>query len=388
MDLGWAHEHERFRATVRAWLADHLPRPLRDLPFASRIGGDDDDVFTARRAWQATLAAAGYAGLTWPRRWGGQGLDLGAEIVFQEELARIGAPMPVNSAALYQLAPTLLSHGNDGQRQRHLPGILDASQIWCQGFSEPDAGSDLASLRTTAVSRGEEFVVSGTKVWTTLAARASWMFALVRSEAGSRGPRGISFVLVDMAQPGVTVRPIRHLGGDPGFAEVVLHGAVVAPENMVGARHDGWHVASTTLAYERAAMGVANYVRLRALADELRQLTASQGVGLSVGMLLAELEAFRALTLRSLSTILHGEDPPAADASITKLVWSEWYRRATDLALATLGPDGLVRWDSAARWLPTFLEARAATIYAGTSEIQRNVLAERVLGMPREARPA
>jgi alkylation response protein AidB-like acyl-CoA dehydrogenase len=384
VDLGWSSEHERFRSAVRNWLADHLPDELRAVPYVSRIGGDDDSLFTARRVWQAAMAAAGYVGLTWPARWGGQARDLAYEVLVQEESARIGAPMAVNSAALYQLAPTLLAHGTDEQRERYLPGILDAREIWCQGFSEPDAGSDLAALRTRAVARDDALVVSGTKIWTTLAARADRMFALVRSDPSSRGSRGISFVLIDMDQLGVTVRPLSHLGGDQGFAEVVLDDAIVS--DVVGARHDGWRVATTTLAHERAAMGLANYVRLRALAAELRRLTRSRGLDLIVGALLAELEAFRSLTLRSLSTIMAGAEPSTAEASITKLVWSEWYRRATDVALEVLGPEGVARWGRGARWQPTFLEARAATIYAGTSEVQRNLLAERVLGMPREAR--
>jgi alkylation response protein AidB-like acyl-CoA dehydrogenase len=385
VDLRWSPEHEAFRREARAWLAHHRPAWAAGRRVDGRLGDEDDETWALRRDWHRRMGEAGWLTLRWPAEYGGRGLGVAADVIWNEECARLGVPEPVNPAGLRLLAPVLLRFGSDDQRRRFLPGIATADCIWCQGFSEPDAGSDLASLRTRAVRDGGDLVITGRKVWTTLAERGDWMFALVRTDPHALRHRGISFVLLDLRQPGVEIRPIRQLGGGHGFAEVILDGARTPVANVVGDVNGGWTVAAAALEHERGSAGLANYVRFRRIFADLRQIVGDDpGAQHALARSLVDIEVFRANVLRSLSAVLRDE-PPGPEASVTKLFWSEWYRDATDLALEVLGPAGRTFCAGERDWLVEYLDARAGTIYAGTSEIQRNVLAERVLGLPRES---
>jgi alkylation response protein AidB-like acyl-CoA dehydrogenase len=411
VDVSYPAEVESFRAQVRAVLATELP------PGWPGIGAiadrEDAERFAAR--WRQSLYRHGLLGITWPREYGGRGLSGLHQVVLVEELARAGAPYGEHTDlfGVKMLGNTLLRWGSPEQKARFLPRILSGADRWCQGFSEPDAGSDLASLATRATlvkeegEEGGEWVIDGQKIWTSVAHRANWIFLLARTEPRARGHQGISFLLCPLDQPGVEIRPIRQVTGDSDFNEVFFTGARTPADLVVGAPGEGWKVAMTLLGHERGEEAATNPILFKAELDRLFALAAERGrdrdplIRQRLAWCHARVEIMRYLGYRILTQLQSGTDLGAA-ASVAKLYWSEYHVAATELALDIQGLPGLVpegrgplravRTDdpgapnSSGSWLGAFLNARAGTIYAGTSEVQRNILAETVLGLPRERR--
>jgi alkylation response protein AidB-like acyl-CoA dehydrogenase len=385
MDLRDAPDEARFRAELRAWLAAHAAQ-------AARVGTElDAGVVAAWRAWSRRLYDAGYAGLTWPQEHGGRGLPVPFQAIWLEESARAGVPDHIGIIGLGMAGPTIMRWGDAPQRERYLAPILRADEIWCQGFSEPESGSDLASVRTRAVRDGDAWVVNGQKVWSSFAHLADWCILLVRTDPDVPAHAGLSYLLLDMRAPGVEVCALPQLTGDPEFNEIFLTDVRVPATAMLGRPGDGWKVAMTTLSHERGTHGVG----LAAAFDaELRRLTAlMRETGAAGDPLLrdrlaelwVELQALRITNLRSLSEIAR-RGAPGPEATISKLHWSELNQRLTELALDVLGPSGLEQGPHAVdegRWAFARLRARGNTIEAGTSEILRNIIAERVVGLPR-----
>jgi alkylation response protein AidB-like acyl-CoA dehydrogenase len=389
MDLHFTGAQQHFRAEVRSWLRDNLERPwLEELRDPSH---DDDSLFEKRRQWQARLHEAGYLGMDWPVEWGGRGATAVEKAIFQEESYRADTPPIPNLLGIGLLGPALIHHGSEEQRRRFIPPMLSAQEIWCQGFSEPGAGSDLAGLRTRAEPDGSDWRITGQKVWTTFGPWADWIFVLARSDPDDRYG-GISFFLVPLGQAGVEVRPLRQITGESEFGEVFFDAALARGEHLVGRPGEGWRIAMTVLAYERGAMSLAypaqNDRYLEDLVEGLRE-TGRLGqprVRGQLGRLLVENEVMRANGFRTLATLDAGR-APGPESSIEKILWSEYARRQSDTALDLLGPRAqLLRNAPHARphmdWAREFLWSRAGTIYSGSSEIQRNIIAKRVLRMP------
>jgi alkylation response protein AidB-like acyl-CoA dehydrogenase len=396
MDLTFSPGDLAFRADTRQWLEANVPRgELKTLD--------------ERRAWHRQLHAAGYLGMGWPREYGGQAASPMRQAIVADELARVNAPPPINPLGIAIVGPTIIVHGTEPQRERYLRNILTADELWCQLYSEPNAGSDLASLGTRAEDRGDHFVVNGQKIWTSGGAIADWGLLLARTDPTAPKHKGISCFLLAMRQPGVEVRPLRQITGSAHFSEVFLTDARVARDDLVGRPGQGWEVAQTTLAYERGGNSLARVTRYRAAFGQLleaarvltragRPLLDDPLVRAKVGRIYAELEVQRYAALRVLSALEKGEAPGAA-SSITKLSYSEFERRYHELAQEILGPWGQLTADvphpalaidtssgEPGTWMHAFLWSRAGTIYAGSSEIQKNIIGERVLGLPKEAR--
>ncbi|MCW6010516.1 acyl-CoA dehydrogenase family protein [Micromonospora sp. CPCC 205371] len=375
-----------FRHEVREWLAANLDPALR----GAGGPGREHEAFAERLAWCRRLAAAGYTRLAWPEAHGGRGAPLAAQVAFHEEYARADAPARVDHIGETLVGPTLIAFGTPEQQRRFLPGIAAVEELWCQGYSEPGAGSDLAAVSTRARLDGDEWVLDGQKIWTSLAHVADWCFVLARTGPppdGASHHSGLSYLLVPMRQPGVTVRPIRQLTGDSEFNEVFFDGARTGRDMVVGEVGQGWRVAMGTLAFERGASTIGQQIGFRreldgviALAREtgaardpvIRERIAKAWVGLSV---------LRSHTLRTLDGA-----PSSQDASVVKLLWSSWHRSLGELAMDVLGAGGTTARGGAGeldRWQRLFLFSRADTIYGGSDEIQRNIIATRVLGLPR-----
>ncbi|HXG15507.1 MAG TPA: acyl-CoA dehydrogenase family protein [Calidithermus sp.] len=397
MDLRLSPEDLAFRDATRRWFEVNTPRhELKTL----------ED----RREWHRTLYEAGFIGMGWPRRYGGQEASALRQAIVADEMARVNAPPPLNPLGIGIVGPTLIHHGTEAQKQRYLKKILTAEELWCQLYSEPNAGSDLASLRTRAEDRGSHFEVTGQKIWTSYATIADWGLLLARTDAGVPKHRGISCFLIPMRQPGVEVRPLKQITGTSEFSEVFLTAARVDKSDLVGRLGQGWEIAQTTLSYERGGNSLARVTRYAAAFHELvraarvltrggRPLLDDPLVRARLGRIYAELEVQRYAALRVLSALDRGETPGAA-SSITKLSYSEFEKRFLESALEILGPYGQltagVPEALAARitassghgetWAYAFLWSRAGTIYAGSSEIQKNVIGERVLGLPKEVR--
>ena len=389
MDLAYSPAEERFRRELRAWLEAN---PLAPEP--EEIGA-----WVAHgKAWQRRLYEAGWCGVHWPAAYGGRGASLIEQIIFQEEMARVGAPQLINLAGLTMGGPVLIAHGTEAQKQRYLQKILAAEEIWCQGFSEPNAGSDLAALRTRAVPDGDDFVVNGQKVWTSFARYADWCMLLVRTDVDAPKHKGITFLLVDMHSPGVTVRPLRQISGDEDFNEVFFEDVRVPRGNVVGAVNGGWDIAITTLMHERQTLTYSRQLQSRVALEQLlalarrwpdaaplaRQPLARQQLAAAV----IDSAAMRYTALRNLTRVLRG-GAPGPEGSVEKLFWSEMYQRMLEHAVGLLGPFGGVMHGSeyavdGGRWPHLMLYSRGRTIAAGSSEIQRNIIAERVLGLPRQ----
>jgi len=394
MDFSLTPEQAQFRDEVRAWLrenlADELATPLPAM-------GADEGV-ERRRRWQRRVFEAGYAGVAWPREYGGRGLSLIEAMIVGEEMARAKAPDLINVIGLNMAGPTIIHHGTAEQKARYLRPILDAGEIWCQGFSEPNSGSDLASLQTRAVDAGDHFVVNGQKVWTTLGHVARWCILLTRTGAADSKHAGLTYLIVDMESPGVEVKPLVQMTGDAEFNELYFTDVRVPKENLLGGVGEGWRVAMTTLMHERATLGVALQVRTRIAFDDLVELVRSDDgaegspvhdavVRQKLAQLYVETEAMRFNGYRGLTRMLRGE-PPGPEGSINKLMWSEVNQRLMDTAMEILGPGSLLADDEESaprggRWSYQFLRSRANSIEGGTSEVLRNILAERVLGLPR-----
>ena len=405
MDVSYPAEAESFRAEVQTVLAQELPPGW---PGIGAIAARQDAERFASR-WRQVLYRRGLLGITWPAEYGGCGLSRLHQVVLMEELARAGVPFGEHTDlfGIKMLGSTLLHWGTAEQKARFLPRILSGEDRWCQGFSEPGAGSDLASLTTRARLDGEEWVIDGQKVWTSVAHRANWIFLLARTDPQARGHRGISFLLCPLDAPGIEIRPIRQLTGDSDFNEVFFTGARTPADLVVGAPGEGWQVAMTLLGHERGEEAATNPILFRAELDRLLALAAEHGrdhdplIRQRLAWCYARVEIMRYLGYRILTQALSGSELGAA-ASVAKLYWSGYHVAATELALDIQGLDGLVpegrgplravRTDdpgapnSSGSWLGAFLNARAGTIYAGTSEVQRNILAETVLGLPKERR--
>jgi alkylation response protein AidB-like acyl-CoA dehydrogenase len=392
MDLHLSPEHLRFRDEARTWLAAHVKRPWRDEirdPNATENG-----LIEIRRAFQRVLNDAGYLGLDWPKEWGGRGMTAVEKTILEAELAIAEAPPIVNFLGIGLLGPALIHHGTEEQRRRFLPPMLTADEIWCQGFSEPGSGSDLASLKTAARIEGDEFVLNGQKVWTTFGPWAHWIFVLARTDPKDRYG-GISFILVKLDTPGVTVRPLRQITGESEFGEVFFEDARVPRSHLVGKIGEGWKIAMTVLAYERGAVALAYSARygrdIAALAGACREIGRDgAAVRDKLARLVVENEVMRANGVRMLANLADGMIP-GPEASMEKLYWSEFDKRFRETALDLLGPGAqLARTTSEARgdvdWAREFLWSRAETIFSGSSEVQRNILAKRALGLPDASR--
>ena len=390
MDLRDQPEDETFRKEIRAWLADHVVGEFAAL--GGRGGsGDETYGFETRLAWEQVLAADGWTCLGWPVEFGGRGASIAHQVIFNEEYVKAKAPGRASILGEGLIGPTIIQYGTAEQKARLLPPIVAGTELWCQGYSEPNAGSDLANVQTKAVLDGDEWVVTGQKVWTSLAHQADWCFVVCRTEPGSTRHKGLSYLLVPMDQPGVDVRPITQLTRTSEFNEVFFDGARTAADNVVGAVGDGWRVALATLAFERGVGLLGHQLSFRRELDHLMAAARANGTAADpvirqrLARSFGELQILRFNTLRSLS----GYDGPVAppEASIIKLYWATWHRDLGELALDVLGLTGLVadgfpyELDEFQR---TFLFSRSETIYGGSNEIQKNIIGERVLGLPPE----
>jgi alkylation response protein AidB-like acyl-CoA dehydrogenase len=390
MDLTYGAEDEAFRAEVRTWLEDNLTGEFAEL---RGLGGPgrEHEAHDERLAWDRHLARHGWSCLGWPQEHGGRGLPLFRQVIFHEEYARAQAPARVNHLGEELLGPTLIAFGTQAQQRRFLPKIAAVEELWCQGYSEPGAGSDLANVATKARLEGDEWVVDGQKVWTSLAHVADWCFVVVRTEPGSKRHAGLSYLLVPMDQEGVEVRPIIQLTGTSEFNEVFFSGARTDASMVVGEPGDGWRVAMGTLGFERGVSTIGQQVGFQRELDALLHVARENGtyddpvVHDRLASAQVDLEVIRLNALRTLSS-----DPAPQQASISKLLWAGWHRTLGELAMLVRGRDSLTTGPDydLDEWQRLFLFTRADTIYGGSDEIQRNVLAERVLGLPREQSPS
>jgi len=389
MDLRFSPEDEQYRQKLRAWLEAYVPQ--------ERPPKDQDAEFAYRRAWQRQLYAGGLVGINWPKEYGGQGATLIQQAIYAQEMARARAPQPANGLGISIVGPTLIHHGTEEQKKRYIPKILNADEIWCQGFSEPNSGSDLASLQTKAVLDGDDFVVNGQKIWTSMGQYADWCILLVRTDSNAPKHRGISFLLVDMRSPGITVRPLKQITGNSEFNETFFDNVRVPKQNLVGALNEGWRVAMTTLTYERGISSLATQVRIKqqldAMVDYARTSrrnghTLSQDPVLRQSLATAHIrvEIMLLNLYRGITSRLRGQ-PPGPEASLDKLYWSEMDKWMQELGMELQGPYSQLMHDSKhaipGDWQYNFLRSRAGTIYSGTSEIQKNIIGERVLGLPK-----
>ena len=394
MDLTPTPEMLDLRAEVRAWLEAHLPWEY-GVGLPPRFAELSEEVAFLRR-WQADLAGAGWVGVTWPTDYGGKGLGPGANFVVQEELARARAPELVGRIGINLAGPTMLAHGTAEQKARWLPAILPAAELWCQLFSEPDAGSDLAAVRTTATRTEGGWVLQGSKVWTSYAQFADWGVCLARSDPGAAKHRGLSFFVVDMHAPGVEVRPLVQLTEEAEFNEVVLEQVFVPDDQLVGSPGEGWRVAGSTLSHERGVNPRQLVIHLQHLEELLRTASARGAfddtrLRRRLAQAYVEVRLFQLHNWRSLSRLERGLEP-GPEGSILKLYWSEMSKRLHALALDVLG-EAAPLWHGAegnpgdGSWQRAWLYYQASSIFAGTNEIQRNVIGERVLGLPRDPAP-
>ncbi len=395
MDLALSSNDVAFRDEVRAWLRDNLTEEFAR--FGSAGPEDLEERVAVAKRWERTLADGGYAGISWPTEFGGRGATLMQQVIFHEEMARARAPqISVNFVGINLAGPTIRIHGNDAQRARYLPKIITMEEVWCQGFSEPNAGSDLANVQTKAVLDGDHYIVNGQKVWTSYAHIADWMLCLVRTEPDLPKHKGLSYLIVDMRADGVEPRPMRQITGESEFNEVFLSDVEVPRENLVGEPGEGWLYANTTLAHERGPAFLAHQIRFRNYLDDLMQQARTRtrdGVPLSkhpafrerLAQAHAEVEVMRALGYRMVMGILR-TGRPGLEASMAKLYWSEMVRRMQTLALEMEGASAMLDGPDATeggRWQRGYLAAFAQTIAAGSTEIQKNIIAERILGLPR-----
>jgi alkylation response protein AidB-like acyl-CoA dehydrogenase len=393
MDLHFSAEDEEFRRGFREWIDAELCGEFRKVK--GRGGpGDEHSLFAERREWERRLGAAGWTCVGWPKEYGGRGLSFTQQVIYFEEYARAGGPGRVNHIGETLLGPTLIAFGSEEQQQQFLPGIVSGREIWCQGYSEPNAGSDLANVQTRARLEGDSWIIDGQKVWTSGGEWADWCFAICRTESDVRNHAALSYLLVPMQQEGVEIRPIAQMTGTSEFCEVFFDSARTPAQNIVGGRGDGWKVAMGTLAFERGAstlgqqahfehelQGIIEVAQKNGKAKDpiIRQRLANAWIGLKV---------MRGNALRCFSAEEEAELGP--EAMITKIYWATWHRDLGKLAMDVLGPEAEIL-ESAPYNLSLlqqmYLFTRADTIYAGTNQIQRNIIGERALGLPREPRP-
>jgi alkylation response protein AidB-like acyl-CoA dehydrogenase len=397
MDFTLTPEQTAFRDKVRTWLKQNLPK---DWQTRARATSDipRPEAYAAMRDWQRRMYEAGFVGLTWPKEAGGQGLTFMEEMILAEEMALAKAPSVLNILAIGMAGPTIVAYGTDEQKRRYPPKMLSCEEIWCQGYSEPNAGSDLASLQTRAVKDGDHYVVNGQKVWTSLAHVADWMMLLARTDPDAPKHKGITYFLLDMKTPGVTVKPLKQITGDAEFNEVYFDNVRVPESQILGGLNNGWAVGLTTLMYERLALGFGLQVRLRialdALVDLARQTKRNGGTAAQDPMIRQKLaqmwidtEAFKYTGARAITKLLKGE-LPGPEASTGKIMWVEGHQRLQELAMDIEGPYAQLtkgsEWAVAdGLWQHTFLRSRANSIEGGTTEIQKNIIGERVLGLPK-----
>ncbi|PIE33063.1 MAG: acyl-CoA dehydrogenase [Ilumatobacter coccineus] len=405
MDPTYSPETEVYRQKVQDFLAEKLPA---DWAGMGSLEGEEFNEFVDR--WRETLYEAGYLAPGWPTEYGGAGLTATEQVILAEEFARAGVPMGgLNDVfGILMLGNTLLMHGTEEQKRHYLPRALSGEDIWCQGYSEPDAGSDLGNVGLKAVLDGDQWILNGQKIWTSAGQFADHIFTLARTDPDAPKHKGISFLLVDMRQPGIEVRPIKMISGGEEFNEVFYTDVVVPKENVVGGVNEGWRVAMSLLGFERGEAAATMPIRFQAEIDRLFALAKERGVAgdpvvrQKLAWAYSKVQIMRYNSLRVLTQFLNGHFP-GPDAAIGKLYWSEYHRVVTELAVhiygaqgmliegreppSVFGPDDAGAANSTASWVTTFLNARSGTIYAGSSEIQRNIIGEMVLGLPKEPRP-
>ncbi len=397
MDFTLTPEQQKFRDQVRSWLEKNLP----DDWTSRAVAGPDvarAEAYEFMRDWQRKLYEAGFIGLTWPREYGGRGLTYMEEMILHEEMALAKAPPVLNLLGIGMAGPTIIAYGTEAQKKRYLQKILSCDEIWCQGYSEPNAGSDLASLQCRAVRDGDDFLVTGQKVWTSVAQVADWMMLLARTDTEAPKHKGITYFLLDMRSPGVTVRPLRQITGDAEFTEVFFENVKVPAENVLGEVNNGWQVGITTLMYERLALGFGLQVRLRIALDALIDLarrTQKNGGAVTkdpvmrqkLAQLWIDTEVFKYTGARAITRLLKG-DLPGPEASTGKVWWSDTNQRLQEIAMEIQGPYNQLMKESSwaidgGIWQYTYLRSRANSIEGGTTEVQKNIIGERVLGLPK-----
>lgn len=396
MDFRDTPAESRLREDVRQWLRENLPTG-----WGTTVREPEDEAARAafRLDWEKRLFQGGWSGLAWPKEYGGRGATMIEQIIFLEEMARADAPDGFNIIGRNLTAPTLMAHGTEAQKQRYLPAILRGDEMWCQGFSEPNSGSDLASVRCRATQDGDGFVVNGQKIWTSFAQYAQWCILLVRTDPSALKHKGLSFLLVDMRTPGITIRPLVQITGETEFSEVFFDDVRVPAENLVGELNQGWRIAMTTLTFERGPEeALPRQVRFSRDLERLFRVAATTRrngrmvaddpvIRQKLAASYIDLELMRLNGLRGLSRVAKGEEL-GAESSFSKLYWSHMYQRMMETALEVTGADSALAPgdpDAPAEGMFShrFLQSRAITIYSGTSEIQRNIIAERVLGLPK-----
>jgi alkylation response protein AidB-like acyl-CoA dehydrogenase len=395
LDFTLTPDQEAFRQRVRSWLEANIPDDwtkfgLSEVP--------RPEAYAFLRKWQATLYDAGFIGVTWPKEYGGQGLTFIEEMILHQEMALQKSPPMLNVLGVGMAGPTIIAYGTEEQKKRYPAKILSCEEIWCQGYSEPNAGSDLASLQTRAVKDGEHWVINGQKVWTSLAHIADWMMLLARTDPGAPKHKGITYFLLDMKTPGVTVKPLKQLTGDAEFNEVFFDNVRVHESRILGGVNNGWAVGLTTLMYERLALGFGLQVRLRISVDQLvdmarrmekngRSVTKDPVMRQKLAQLWIDTESLKYTGARAVTKLLRGE-LPGPEASAGKMMWVETHQRLQELAMEIQGPYSQLARGAAAAvdgglWQYSFLRSRANSIEGGTTEIQKNIIGERVLGLPK-----
>jgi alkylation response protein AidB-like acyl-CoA dehydrogenase len=394
VDLHFSTEDEHFRTEVAGWLADNLVGEFAEL--RGRGGpGDEHALVDRRRAWERRLGEAGWTCIGWPKEHGGQGATLIQQVIFHEEYARARAPGRLGHIGETLLGPTIIAFGTEEQKQRFLPPIVKGDELWCQGYSEPNAGSDLANVQTKAHVEGDEWIIDGQKVWTSLAQWSDWCFVVCRTDPTAPNHQALSYLLVPMRQPGVEIRPIVQLTGTAEFSEVFFDGARTQRDNVVGAVGNGWKIAMGTLSFERGASTLGQQLNFQNELQQVIDIAKANGAAddPTIRQRLVEawigLRIMRFNTLRVLSHSMEGQEL-SREAMITKLYWATWHRDLGKLAMDVLGPQAEIA-DAPPYELTAlqrlFLFTRSDTIYAGTNQIQRNIIGERALGLPREPRP-
>ena len=376
MDLTLSPQEQAFRDELREWLAANNP---------GEEPAGDEAAFEFRRKWQRQLADAGWAGLSWPKECGGRGATLIEQAIFNEEVSRAKAPQMANVLGLVMGGPVVIAHGTDEQKQRYLKPILTAEEIWCQGFSEPESGSDLASLKTKAVRSNGEWIVTGQKVWTTFAHEAKWCMLVARTDQDAPKHKGLTYFLMDMEQEGVEVKPLHQITGEAEFNEIFMNEARIPNENIVGGEGNGWMVAITTLMHERVGIGLGSAVQLKIALGELMEEITERGLAddpvirQRVAQIYIEAETIRLNASRGLTRTMK-TGIPGPEGSLTKWQWSDANQALTELAMDVRGIEAPIIDD---HWTYRFLRARANSIEGGTTEILKNIVAERVLGLPK-----
>jgi len=396
MDFKFSADDEAFRAELRTWLEANLPRRERSEDAEEPFAEGNESNWERRLKWHKQMHAGGWVGISWPKEYGGRGATLTQQLVYGEEMSRAHAPALVNQLGTMLVGPTLIQWGTEEQKKRHVPKILAAEEIWCQGYSEPNSGSDVASLQTRAVEDGDYFVINGQKVWTSDAHHADMCILLVRTDPDAPKHKGISYILVDMHSSGITVRPLTQITGERGFNEVFFEDVRVPRKNIVGEKNQGWQVAITTLMFERTGVGDPNMntnqvLELARLAQAMPRGSGSAwddtGVRQRIAQFAAEAAALKYTGYRQITRRLKGR-PPGPEGSVMKLGSSELHLRMTKFAMELLGPYSQLEHKAPFAlgrgvWSYRMLGARAYTIAGGTSEIQHNIIGERVLGLPK-----